>query len=149
MSRPPKEDDYRIRDWREFNQVLGRRRLPLSWPASRPRSLVLRRGDQASPGSAIQSSGGPDEHVVAHAGFLRLDHPGGDPVHASGSRSISRESAVVPVLVFLGMIMGRNTDPIFSPLEVIAIVMAISASPMAAIWSRGTSLATSFSIFSS
>jgi Ca2+:H+ antiporter len=32
---------------------------------------------------------------------------------------------VAPVLVFLGMIMGRNMDLIFSPLELIAIVMAI------------------------
>ena len=32
---------------------------------------------------------------------------------------------VAPVLVFLGMIMGQNMDLIFSPLELIAIVMAI------------------------
>jgi len=32
---------------------------------------------------------------------------------------------VAPVLVFLGMIMGQNMDLVFSPLELIAIVMAI------------------------
>ena len=32
---------------------------------------------------------------------------------------------VAPVLVFLGMIMGQNMDLIFSPLELIAVVMAI------------------------
>lgn len=32
---------------------------------------------------------------------------------------------VAPVLVFLGMIMGQDMDLIFSPLELIAIVMAI------------------------
>jgi Ca2+:H+ antiporter len=32
---------------------------------------------------------------------------------------------VAPVLVFLGMIMGRNMDLSFSTVEVIAIVMAI------------------------
>jgi Ca2+:H+ antiporter len=32
---------------------------------------------------------------------------------------------VAPVLVFLGMIMGQNMDLIFSPLELIAIVMTI------------------------
>jgi Ca2+:H+ antiporter len=32
---------------------------------------------------------------------------------------------VAPVLVFLGMIMGQNMDLIFSPLELISIVMAI------------------------
>jgi Ca2+:H+ antiporter len=32
---------------------------------------------------------------------------------------------VAPVLVFLGMIMGQNMDLIFSPLELMAIVMAI------------------------
>ncbi len=32
---------------------------------------------------------------------------------------------VAPVLVFLSMIMGQNMDLIFSPLELIAIVMAI------------------------
>jgi Ca2+:H+ antiporter len=32
---------------------------------------------------------------------------------------------VAPVLVFLGMIMGQNMDLIFSPLELIAFVMAI------------------------
>jgi Ca2+:H+ antiporter len=32
---------------------------------------------------------------------------------------------VAPVLVFLGMLMGQNMDLIFSPLELIAIVMAI------------------------
>ena len=32
---------------------------------------------------------------------------------------------VAPVLVFLGMIMGQNMDLIFSPLELIAIVMAV------------------------
>ena len=32
---------------------------------------------------------------------------------------------VAPVLVFMGMIMGQNMDLIFSPLELIAIVMAI------------------------
>ncbi len=32
---------------------------------------------------------------------------------------------VAPVLVFLGMILGRDMDLVFSPLEVIAIVMAV------------------------
>jgi Ca2+:H+ antiporter len=32
---------------------------------------------------------------------------------------------VAPVLVFLGMILGREMDLVFSPLEVIAIVMAV------------------------
>src|SRR5262249_37444476 len=32
---------------------------------------------------------------------------------------------VAPVLVFLGVIMGRDMDLIFSPLELIAIVMTI------------------------
>jgi len=67
-----------------------------------------------------------DEHVVAHAGFLRLDHPGGDrssvlrPPGRSDRESGGRAGAGVP-----GHDHGRNMDPIFSPLEVIAIVMAI------------------------
>jgi Ca2+:H+ antiporter len=32
---------------------------------------------------------------------------------------------VAPVLVFLGWIMGRDMDLLFSPLEVVAIVMAV------------------------
>jgi Ca2+:H+ antiporter len=39
--------------------------------------------------------------------------------------SVQVDLLVAPVLVFLGLIMGQNMDLIFSPLELIAIVMAI------------------------
>ena len=42
----------------------------------------------------------------------------------SGSAAVEM-ALLAPVLVFLGMIMGQNMDLIFSPLELIAIVMTI------------------------
>jgi Ca2+:H+ antiporter len=45
-------------------------------------------------------------------------------VGATVGASVQVGLLVAPVLVFLGMIMGQNMDLIFTPLELITIVMA-------------------------
>jgi calcium/proton exchanger cax len=106
MSRPPKEADYRIRDWREFNQVLGRRGL--LWVG-----LLLGLGVSFFAGEII--------NAVCFARKDPMDLAFGVTAGVSAQVGL----LVAPVLVLLGMIMGRNMDLIFSTVELLASVMAI------------------------